>query len=202
MGEIKSALEKALERVSGIKAEKSKVTDKNITDEGRRSAFRYIENDGITPEEITGKIKEYQTPYGNRFIEGIVTVICANLVMPENSSYSTERIRRIGELGLMCAGNRDFAPYLKEIFDQIGGFFDQYSSNKEELKRALLQQIEPQLREKRAALAEKLGTEVEISPEEDPDFRKALKKANQDLLNQYEQVLQEIRNEIRSKLLS
>ncbi len=202
MGEIKSALEKALERVSDIRAEKSRVTDKNITDEGRKAAFRYIEQDGISLEEIGVMVKKYQTADGNRYTEGIVKVITANLVMPESSDYSTERIGRIGELGMLCAGDRDFAPYLQEIFDQIGSFFNQYKSNKEELKEALKKQIEPQLMEKRAAVAEKLGMEVEINPESDPDFQKALRKAGKELLDQYERVLEEIREEIRSKLLS
>lgn len=202
MGEIKSALEKALERVSDIRAEKSRVTDKNITDEGRKAAFRYIEQDGISLEEIGVMVKKHQTADGNRYTEGIVKVITANLVMPESSDYSNERIGRIGELGMLCAGDRDFAPYLQEIFDQIGSFFDQYKSNKEELKEALKKQIEPQLMEKRAAVAEKLGMEVEINPESDPDFQKALRKAGKELLDQYERVLEEIREEIRSKLLS
>ena len=200
MGEIKSALEKALERTKNISAARASAAGSIIQNEGRKSVFRFIENDGSTREDLESLLDKYSGSDKEQLVTGMVKVLNANLVMPSSRDYSQERTDRIRDALMLCS--KEQAPYIQELFGQLTGFFSQYSTNKDLLKENIKEQLAPQIEERQRKISEKLGMDVDISVENDPDFKKALSQAQNQLDEKYSSILMQVKSEIENRILS
>ncbi|MCQ2604907.1 MAG: hypothetical protein MJ215_07735 [Spirochaetia bacterium] len=200
MGEIKSALEKALERTKNISAARASAAGSIIQNEGRKSVFRFIENDGSTREDLESLLDKYSDSDKEQLVTGMVKVLNANLVMPSSRDYSQERTDRIRDALMLCS--KEQAPYIQELFGQLTGFFSQYSTNKDMLKENIREQLAPQIEERQRKISEKLGMDVDISVENDPDFKKALSQAQNQLDEKYSSILMQVKSEIENRILS
>lgn len=200
MGEIKSALEKALERTKNISAARASAAGSIIQNEGRKSVFRFIENDGSTREDLESLLDKYSGSDKEQLVTGMVKVLNANLVMPSSRDYSQERTDRIRDALMLCS--KEQAPYIQELFGQLTGFFSQYSTNKDMLKENIREQLAPQIEERQRKISEKLGMDVDISVENDPDFKKALSQAQNQLDEKYSSILMQVKSEIENRILS
>ncbi len=196
MGEIKSALELALERTNNVQSNKKLIEKNNTIDEGRRTAFEYIEKSDITAGTLEKKIKDADKGKQEWLKEGMFKVLISNLKLPENES-SFEKINRIKDGFSAIAKNK------KEIvllFTQIEQLFKQYLENKNSIKENLNSNFARKLKEKEEILSKQLGTQVNLKLESDPEYKEYLHKMTNQLDEQYHEVLIKIRTEIEKRL--
>ena len=191
MGEIKSALELALERTEGIKGDKETLQKHQAEEDGKKAASQFLQN----PEESDlGKfVKQYSGEYREIVRAGIMSVLLANVILPATAENSSRL--KIVEKGLSAvAGNKRQVGY---IIQQIEQFFTQYLDNREQVTQRLSKQYEPRLRQKEEELAKQFGSQVKIDMKQDPEYLQTLRQTLSRLEEQYQEALAQAKDELR-----
>ncbi|MDZ7794762.1 MAG: DUF6657 family protein [Spirochaetia bacterium] len=67
-----------------------------------------------------------------------------------------------------------------------------------QLTEQVKQQYEPQLQQKQQNLTRQYGYEIELKPEQDPEYTQLLQRHMQQLEQQYQNALNEVKEQIRS----
>lgn len=189
MGEIKSALELALEKTASIKSDPQAVKNHEARERGKRLFARLRnEPDLDVRKEITAEDKTLRTPLKEGFFE----VVSANLVLPsdEIGLRSLELIEKA--LGSVI----DNKKMLRTLMEQVHQFFSQHLSDRKQLIEGLRRQYEPRIRERERQLAQQLGRPVTLDPASDPEFVKVL----QDNLSKLQASYREPFNQVYEQL--
>ena len=197
MGEIKSALELALERTNNVQSDKKLIEKNKAIEEGRKAAFKYMERNDENETSLEEIIKENSKEKQQWLREGIFKVLISNLKLPENES-SFKKINKIRD------GFSAISEEKKEVvllFAQIEQVFKQYLQNKTSVIKNLNSNFEEKLKEKEEMLSKQLGAKVSLKPENDPEYKEYLHKITNQLDLQYREVLVKIRNEIEKRIL-
>jgi len=190
MGEIKSALELALERTSQIKSDPGAVRAYEAKNRGKR-LFAALRED---PKLDLGKAIKSEPKDERRWVqEGLFEVIDANLTLP-----SSERDLATVDLvvtGLSAVINDRGT--VKTLGDQIRQFFSQYLDDRKQLIEGLQKQYAPRLREREQQMAKQYGRPVRIDPATDPEFGKALQDNLGRLQSSYASAFVQVREQLR-----
>jgi len=196
MGEIKSALELALERTNNVQSDKKLIEKNKAIDEGKKSAFEYMEKNNGKETSFEKLIKESSKEKQQWLREGMFKVLISNLKLPEDES-SFKKINKIRDGFSAIVEDKKEVIFL---FSQIEQVFKQYLQNKNSIIENLNNNFEQKLREKEEALSKQLGTKVTLKPENDPEYKDYLRKMTNQLNQQYREVLVKIRNEIEKRV--
>lgn len=192
MGQIKSALELALERTESIKSDKESLIANEIRTKGKQAASKVLNpGDEIS---LAAELKKVEKNQRQWFKEGFINSILANLTLPTAEGFE-DSLKRVEEALIDLTGDKKQIPY---IIEQIGQFFSQYLQNKEQIFNSLKSQYEPRLREKEQALAQQLGSEIKLDPMQEPEFAKAYRQNTGQLEQQYQNALNEVKDQIKS----
>jgi hypothetical protein len=196
MGEIKSALELALERTSNVQRDKKLIEKNNAIEEGRKAAFEYMEKSDKKADLLEEKIKNSNKEKQQWLKEGMSKVLISNLKLPEDES-SFKKIDKIRDGFSVIVENK------KEIillFAQIEQVFKQYLQNKKAIIENVNSNFEQKLKEKEEILPRQLGTKVTLKPENDPEYKEYLHKITNQLDQQYSEVIVRIKTEIEKRI--
>jgi len=197
MGEIKSALELALERTNNVQSDKKLIEKNNAIDEGRKAAFEYMEKNDIKGTSLEKLIKESSKEKQQWLKEGIYKVLISNLKLPEDES-SFGKINKIKDGFSAIVEDKKDVVYL---FSQIEQVFKQYLQHKDSIIENLNNNFEQKLKEKEEILSKQLGAKVTLKPENDPEYKEYLHKVTNQLDQQYREVLVKIKSEIEKRIL-
>lgn len=192
MTEIKSALEIALEKTREIKGDKETLTANELKNAGRRLASTLIDPHDDTSDPIA-KLKSYAEKERKSVRDGFVDVLLANFNLPTDDTYAPK-------LTLMEKGFQAIMRDRRQvsyIMQQVKQFYEQYLQNRSQLRERVKEQYAPRLREKEEAIAKQLGTQVKLDPESDPEFGSLLARNYGRLEEQYNEALQQVRDELR-----
>ncbi len=193
MAFIKSALEIALERTKDVKSDPKTVKQDELLKSGRKLASEYLNTLNFNITELNTQMNQYKGEERTIFINGIIKTFIANINLPKNNSYE-ELLQKISEgLSNLSTNKKDTV----KMIDQIRQFYIKYLENREQLVEAIKQQYAPRLMQKQQELAEKYGHEVNISPEQDPEFIEILRSNIQKLETQYNESLSGAKEELR-----
>ena len=196
MGEIKSALELALERTSNVQGDKKLIEKNNAIEEGRKAAFEYMEKSDKKADLLEEKIKNSNKEKQQWLKEGMFKVLVSNLKLPEDES-SFKKINKIRDGFSAIAENK------KEItllFAQVEQVFKQYLQNKNAIIENVNNNFEQKLKEKEEILSRQLGAKVTLKPENDPEYKEYLHKITNQLDHQYSEVILRIKAEIEKRI--
>ncbi|MCP5515531.1 MAG: hypothetical protein H7A26_08710 [Spirochaetales bacterium] len=196
MGEIKSALELALEKTDSVKSDRSLIVKNEADEAGRKAAFEYLEESSIKPSSLEAKLKAADKNNRQWVKEGMFKVLSSNLKLPEDKN-SFEKIGRLKD------GFAAIAEKKKEVlflFDQIEGLYNNYLQNKTSAVEKLKNSYARKLKEKEMALSQQLGKEVHLTPEKDPEFLDYLHKTIGQLDEQYQEVLGKVKEELKKRI--
>jgi hypothetical protein len=86
------------------------------------------------------------------------------------------------------------------MLGQLEGFFSQYLENQEDLIERMKQQFAPHLQQKQAQLQQQYGPNFTLRPEQDPEFMKLLDKQLGQLDEQYTNILNQVKDQIKQIL--
>jgi hypothetical protein len=191
MGEIKSALELALERTESVKSDKEGLEKAAYIDKGKRIASRLY-----SPEEkdydISKALKEFSGKQAVWVKEGVFSVCLANITLPAEEEDINRLKRSLKGLEAVVKDRK----MVNALGKQLEDFFKRYLSDKEQLVEAVREQFGPRIKEKEQELAQQLGTEVHLDPSSDPEFAKYLNQNMNRLKEQYLNALNQAKEEL------
>ena len=124
--------------------------------------------------------------------DGIVQVVMANLVLPQNHA-GLKKNKRLEEVLKDVAQDIGF---LNKIFKQLVSFFVEYLDEKERLIRMIDDQYARHLAQKEEELSKQLGQPVKIDKSTDPEYASLLRGNIARLDEKYQSVLYKVKSEI------
>ncbi len=193
MGEIKSALEIALERTNSVKSDKTLIIKQNAEEEGKKLGARFLSDtepiDTDTLKEIIKKTGSEELPFLKK---GISKILLSYLKLPVDE-IENGTLNKIREGLILLSDKKKEITY---IFSQIEAFFSQYIQNRQDLTESLKHQFSSRLHEKEELLKEQLGKDVHIRMEDDREYQEHLHKAVSRLKEQYSQAFAKVKEEL------
>jgi len=190
MGEIRSAIDIALEKTADIHGDKASADNRELKNAGKKAAGNFLSNGDKT---ILEKILSGKNPDQVKLVtEGAISIFSASLRLPSQETELSKLVTVSDGLELLLPKKG-----MKELIDQINQVFSQYLADCEQLGKALEQQFMPRLRAKQAELSKRYGKNVPIDPSHDPEYMAALTKNQHMIDGKYEQVITEVRARIR-----
>ena len=191
MGEIKSALELALERTKNIKSDPEAVARHEAKTEGKRLFAKLSEDPELKIKKL---LKEYPKERRDWVREGLFEVLLTSLNLPTDES-DLQRLDTV-ERGLKgVIGDEGNVFYL---MGQVRNLFKQYLDNRSQLLESLRSQYEGRVQEREEQLAQQYGRRVKLDPSSDPEYQKASQQHLGQLKAQYDQVVTQVRDQLRT----
>lgn len=191
MGEIKSALELALERTKDIKGDPEAVARHEAKIEGKKLFARI----GEDPElNVKKALKEYPKERREWVREGLFELLLTSLNLP---SEETD-LQRLGQIERGLVGVIGEHGQIKHLMEQVRGLFKQYLENRQQIIESLRSQYEGRVREREQQMAQQYGRQVKLDPSSDPEYQQAVQQHLGQLKSQYDQVVTQVRDQLRS----
>ncbi len=191
MGEIKSALEIALERTKSVVGKKEAVEAEKFKKEGKVLVSKFLNDPAFNLKEGMKAFKAKQLGWVK---EGVFQVLLANLILPQDK-LGLKRIKSVGEAFFSIIENKKL---LGKLFSQLESFFEEYLNERERLHEVIRQQYMPRLKQKEEELSKKMGHPVNIDINSDPEFHTVLRKVTVGLEDKYGAVLSQVKNDLTS----
>lgn len=192
MGEIKSAFEKAMERVEKLgKATPEELAKLEALPLGNSVAARYLRE----PEfDLKGELAKFPEPKRKFVLEGAKETLLSNIVLPQTAP-ARESTKRAMQGVLNLKQNRSKAQAAIAKMEHLLGYYDQA---RQQTYVKVKESFEAKLRENPALLQQMgiRGGRVEI--ETLPQFQMEARRVLTELNNQYERVLDEQKKELKS----
>lgn len=189
MGEIRSALDIALEKTAHIEGDPNTGGNRELKNDGKRAANEFLEkaDPDVFMKVLEGKNSEQAT----LIRDGAIGILLAALRLPE-TEQDLEKTALIGK------GLDAFLPAsgVAALFGQVTQILKQYIGEKDHLKQALEQQFMPKLRQKQQEMSRRYGQAIPMELHQDPEYMAALSKNKRALEERYSAVLDEVRSRI------
>ena len=192
MGVIKTALEIALEKTSGVKSDKSSIDQYNAKQRGKKIAGSFMAGEA----DLTNAIKETENNLKDSLKQGIFEVLSSQISLPSVNSDNKDDEKRIETA---CSGlsviinNKQFG----KLTQQLTQVLNQFKQETTHYDQAIKQQYAPKLRQKEEELARRLGREVRIDPFQDPEFVTFYNQHMNALKGNYEAAISQFKEEAR-----
>jgi hypothetical protein len=193
MALIKSAWEIALEKTEGIEADPEKMRRDKLINEGKRVAGTYltdIESDGQELASAVADAPKDDLPLIKR---GIASTVLMNIALPQSLEYE-ERIQKMQKIVKIIDGSDSETI---DLMGKIGDFMGKYLEARDSLLERAKQQYQPMFEQKRDQMMQKYGRASGMSMEQDPEFVQFLQKHYAQLNQQYQQVLDQAKDQLK-----
>ncbi len=199
MGNIKTALELALERTSGLKADHSGAELSDAKKTGRSLAAAFM--DGKEGSDLKAAISAQPKQLAATVRDGAIEVLLSYIQFPRDSLARDKtppaNLDRVRE-GLAALSDGTGAKQIAQMMEQIKAFLARYLQDIEQLEKAVLQQFSGKLRQKEQELARRSGQEVKIDPHRDPEFQAYFSKNLAQLKTQYQEALDRVKQDAKA----
>lgn len=194
MGIIKSSWEVAMERTADIKGDKTAVHADEMKKTGKRLASEYVYAPKPDIKNFEKALNEYKGEDRSQVQRGAFEVFMSYLSLPQDENYENSLNLAQKGLEVLTGNKREIA----SIMEQVHQFFGQYLQHRDQLTEQMKQQYEPQLKRKQQELSRQYGGQIELQPEQDPEFNQALRKNMQQLESQYQEALNQVKEQLNS----
>lgn len=192
MGQIKSALELALEKTANVKVDKEAVLRKEAYKNGRIIGTKFLEQ----PEmDIQDEIKKSGTKEVTEMKKGILDTLLANIILPQGDEINQIGLEKLEKGTNAVISQQENVTY---VYQQILGLFQQYLENRNHYKEQLAAQYAPKLQEKAEKMRQQFGESIELTPESDPEFMQLLHQHLSQLEEQYQSALNQGKEQLKS----
>jgi hypothetical protein len=197
MGVIKTALEIALEKTESVKSDKTSIELFEAKQRGKKLAGDFLSQEANLEKEIKN------TPDNQKesLMQGIFDVLISKISLPAVGSFAgssdkkdEKLIEAVGNGLQTIIKNKQFSV----LYQQLMQIFSQYLQEASNYEKAIRQQYAPKLRQKEEELSRRFGREVRIDPMQDPEFVAIYNQHMNALKGNYEGVVDEAKDQIRS----
>ena len=193
MGEIKSALEIAMEKIEklGSVSEEERLKWKYIP-EGKKLAARYLKGDG----KLDTELKEYEDDVKKYVIEGAGEILVKNIDLPKNDSVKRDNKQAMD--GLKTLKSDKVA--VENVFSKMRRIFDHYAEQGEQQSKQAYESLKAEFGARiQQAMQQQMGTSAvmpNIDIERQPQFQEEWRQLQIKLDLQYIKLLDEYKQEL------
>ena len=192
MGEIKSALEIAMEKAErlGKATDEERLRWKHVP-EGEKLAARYIKHDC----NLVVELSQYEETVKKYVIEGVANILIRNINLPSSDLAKRNNKRVMG--GLKTAKSDKVS--VENVYSKMRRIFDHYVEQGEQQRKQAYESLKAEFEAKvRQALQQQLGSFVgiKIDVERQPQFQEEWRKVQTQLDSQYLKLLDEYKQEL------
>jgi hypothetical protein len=192
MAEIKSTLEKVLERAAAMgQASKEELASEEKQKQGMRLAADYLQGNAT---DLSGSQELIEKEV--LFRKGLVEVFLRNIILPrDEDQQSTEKaIQGLLELG-QNSGE------LATIFSEMKQVLDHYLQHKNEIRNQVEEAFRQQMEQAMAQQTGQAGLGMKVDPSLHPKFQEEWTRIMGELDEQYSQALNQHKNLVAQKFL-
>jgi hypothetical protein len=192
MDEMKSALERAMERAESLgKASEEDLRKWKYLPEGEKLAARYLKDEC----DLLTEIGRYDDDTRQLVSEGAQGILVNNIDLPRN-----EHVKKVNRKAMETIKElkRDKVS-LENVYTKIRRIFNHYEQEGEQQRRQAYEAVKRNVEEKmRVAMQQQLGASapMKINVESQPQFKQELHQALAQLESQYLALLSEYKQEI------
>ncbi len=192
MGDIKSALEIAMEKIERL----GKATDEErlkwkYVPEGERLAVRYLKQDC----NLVVELSQYEETARRYIVEGAGDILIRNINLPKDD-LAKRNNRRVMD-GLKNLKNAKVA--VENVYSKMRRIFNHYTGQGEQQKKQAYESLKAELEAKmQQAVQQQLGSlvRIKIDVEKQPQFQAEWRKIQTQLDSQYLKLLDEYKREL------
>ncbi len=192
MGDIKSALEIAMEKIEKL----DKATDEErlrweYVPEGERLAVRYLKQDC----NLVVELSQYEETARRYIKEGASGILIRNISLPKDDLAKRNNRRAMD--GLKNLKNAKVA--VENVYSKVRRIFNHYAEQGEQQKKQAYESLKAEFEAKaQQAVQQQLGSlmRVRIDVEKQPQFREEWRKIQARLDSQYLKLLDEYKQEL------
>ncbi|MCY4377855.1 MAG: hypothetical protein OXC31_29200 [Spirochaetaceae bacterium] len=189
MGTIKSSWEIALERTKDVVPDKENLEQSRFTTEGKKLVSRYL---GDLETGLDELLEPFDGKQAGWVRDGVRDALLSNLTLPTDE-FALKRSRRAGEgFGALSTNDRK----LRMLLGQLEQFFQEYLGERNRMRQEVDRAYEPRRQQKEAELSKKTGQQVQINPQNDPEYVGLMRQQLLVVDDRYGQVLQGVRDEL------
>jgi len=193
MGEIKSAYEKAMEKIADLgEPTKEQKLEWSGVPKGQKLAAQLMKGDGNAQKTLAEVSKEER----RYVLRGAMEVLAANLQLPRTAPAEAATKRALDATKALLGSSGK----LNDIVSRIGYVVEQYRTNgQQQLQQYMVQlrqqfqmQVEQQMRQRGAGAAQN------VNVEQLPEFQAEVMRLRARIDQQYEQHLDAFRQELKA----
>lgn len=190
MNKIKTAYEKAMERLSSLNLDDVNVASIEYTPKGNAAAARFLEEKDF---DLLAELERYGEDERGYVLDGIKETFIRNIQLPKDE-LTQETNKRAMEGLLLVKKNKGA---LRQVFSELEYLFSYYTQALDHTYENLKQSLSARLAPTQKALEQQLGAKLKVNVERHPAFMEEWMRLQQQLDTQYEAVLNEQKEKIR-----
>jgi hypothetical protein len=182
MAEIKSTLEKVMERAASMgRASQEEIQAEEREKEGMRMAADYLQGREV---DFSGVL---EGTGGSALVKkGVVQIFLRNITLPRDDDKQRAEKAMQGLLEL-AKGSGD----LQAVFKDMMGILEHYRQHKKEIQQQVEEAFRQQMEQALAQQTGQKGLGMKMDPRMHPKFQEEWSKVKADLDGQYNKVLQQ-----------
>jgi len=194
MGDIKSALEMAMEKMEklGEATDEERLRWKYIP-EGERLAARYLKQDC----NLVVELDQYEEKVKRYIIEGAADILIRSINLPRDDLARRNNRRAMDGVKTL---NSDKAS-VENVYSKIRSIFNHYAEQGEQQRKQAYESLKTEFEAKvRQLIQQQLGSVVgiKVDVERQPQFREEWRKLQTQLDSQYLKLLDDYKQELLS----
>ena len=194
MGDIKSALEIAMEKIEklGEATDEERLKWKYVP-EGEKLAARYIKQDCNLVDELS----QYEENVRRYIIEGAEDILIRNINLPKSDLAKRNNKRAMDGLKTIKSDKVD----VENVYSKIRHIFNHYIEQGEQQRKQAYDGLKAEFEAKiQQAVQQQLGSlaRIKVDVEKQPQFQEEWRKIQAQLDSQYLKLLDEYKQELLS----
>ena len=191
MGEMKSAFEKAMEKIADLeKASPDELRRMEYVPKGNTLAAQYLAGEC---QDLRTELGQYDVEYKEYLKEGVEKTLLRNIVLPQSErDKATNKKAMQGIVALKKDSAR-----IKNVFVKIEQLCEYYEQTLQHTFNQLRKSFEGRLEEAKANLERETGRKVDVTVESQPQFQEEWRLVMVELNLKYEEVLSDHKMEIQ-----
>lgn len=186
---IKTALEKAMERVAGIHVSAEEIESENHREAGRALAGRFFSERNF---DLEAALAEYGESARKHVTDGVMQSLIGNLHPPSTEAVEQTNKRAMEGIARLKKDTR----HVQEIFREMEYLFDYYRQTVKQAYVSLREAFQRRAAETQKLIEQQTGVRVPVNPEASPEFREEWLRT----LNRIDQQYANFLNEHKSRL--
>jgi ATP-dependent Zn protease len=191
MSEMKSAFEKAMERVEQLgKASPEELQRMEYVPKGTALAAVFLRQEDYN---LQAEVAKYDDAVKGYLVEGAEDTFLKNISLPVNQNGILSSKRAMEGILALKGKKRE----LEELLQQIEHLFDYYGQARQQLFTDLKRSFEDKIRATQASMGQQVGARGDFQAEMHPQFQEELRRTLTQLNTQYEGVLEEHKQQIK-----
>ncbi|MDF1614028.1 DUF6657 family protein [Desulfurivibrio dismutans] len=200
MSEIKSTMEKVMERLAAMDAKDKgagaaggSLAEEELVREGMRRAAAYLKGEQVAlVTELEAAPAEKQAALRR----GMFKTLARNIVLPRDEEQLGPAERAMTGMLDLAGGSGELTSFLGELKKVL----EQYLSHQQQLRQQLSEQFAQEMARLEGQVAGQTGMQPTMRPEQHPKFQEEWLRVQDELNSQYGRALEQYKKQIQQFL--